>query len=113
MDPGIWGKLSGRIWQLFTIRKKSKMDRPAHWLDESLNLCLDQSLADLPTPTARLLLNLAGAVRSLERQCNATADEVRYLRDRLALIEAQQPLPDVDELIGSLPDRPFPVLVQS
>ena len=89
------------------------MDRPAHWLDESLNLCLDQSLADLPTPTARLLLNLAGAVRSLERQCNATADEVRYLRDRLALIEAQQPLPDVDELIGSLPDRPFPVLVQS
>lgn len=113
MDPGIWGKLSGRNWQLFTIRKESKMDRPAHWLDESLNLCLDQSLADLPTPTARLLLNLAGAVRSLERQCNATAEEVRYLRDRLARIEAQQPRPDVDDLIASLPDRPRPVLVQS
>jgi hypothetical protein len=89
------------------------MDRPAHWLDESLSLCLDQSVADLPTPTGRLLLNLAGAVRSLERQCNATAEEVRYLRDRLALIEAQQHRPDVDDLIASLPQQPRPVLVQS
>jgi hypothetical protein len=113
LDPGNWGILSGRIWQLFTIRKDSKMDRPAHWLDESLNLCLDQSVADLPTPTARLLLNLAGAVRSLERQSNATAEEVRYLRDRLARMEAQQTRPDVDDLIASLPDRPRPVLVQS
>lgn len=89
------------------------MERPAHWLDESLNLCLDQSCADLPTPTARLLLNLCGAVRSLERQCNDQADELRWLRDRLAAAEAQQPRPSTDAQIEQLCERRRPVLVQS
>ena len=81
------------------------MTRPAHWLDDSLNLCLAQSCTNLPSPTARLLLNLAGAVRSLERQCNDQLEEIRYLRDRLANIEAAQPGRDVDDIIIQLEEQ--------
>ena len=59
------------------------MDRPHHWLDESLKLCLDQNCDDLPTPTARMILNLAGAVRSLERQINEQSGMIQFLYKRL------------------------------
>jgi len=55
-----------------------------HWLNESLNDCMAQTCADLPAPTARLLLNLCGSVRSLERQTNEQGAVIRQLRARLA-----------------------------
>jgi hypothetical protein len=59
------------------------MDRPPHWLDESLSLCLDQNCDDLPTPTARMIINLTGAIRSLERQINEQSGMIQFLYKRL------------------------------
>jgi hypothetical protein len=59
------------------------MDRPHHWLDESLSLCLDQNCDDLPTPTARMIINLTGAIRSLERQINEQSEMMQFLYKRL------------------------------
>jgi hypothetical protein len=59
------------------------MDRPHHWLDESLSLCLDQNCDDLPTPTARMIINFTGAIRSLERQINEQSGMIQFLYKRL------------------------------
>jgi hypothetical protein len=59
------------------------MDRPHHWLDESLSLCLDQNCDDLPTPTARMIINLTGAIRSLERQINEQSGMIQFLYKRI------------------------------
>lgn len=61
------------------------MDRPQHYLDESLNAAIQQRCADLSTPTARLLVNLCGAIRSLERQIEAHQQETQRLRSLLNL----------------------------
>lgn len=59
------------------------MDRPHHWLDESLSICLDQNCDDLPTPTARMIINLTGAIRSLERRINEQSGMMQFLYKRL------------------------------
>jgi hypothetical protein len=59
------------------------MDRPNHWLDESLSLCLDQNCDDLPNPTARMIINLTGAIRSLERQISEQSGMIQFLYKRL------------------------------
>jgi len=61
------------------------MDRPQHYLDESLNAAIQQTCAELPTPTARLLVNLCGAIRGLERQLEAQQQETQRLRTLLNL----------------------------
>jgi hypothetical protein len=59
------------------------MERSHHWLDESLSLCLDQNCNDLPTPTARMIINFTGAIRSLERQINEQSEMIQALYKRL------------------------------
>jgi hypothetical protein len=63
------------------------MDRPNHWLDESLSLCLDQNCNDLPTPTARMIINLTGAIRSLEKQINLQDERLKVMYARLQLFD--------------------------
>jgi hypothetical protein len=63
------------------------MDRSHHWLDESLSLCLDQNCDDLPTPTARMIINLTGAIRSLEKQLNLQDERLKIMYARLQLLE--------------------------
>jgi hypothetical protein len=45
-----------------------------HWLDESLQQCMMQDCDKLTPETAKIILNLVGAIRSLERQINCLAD---------------------------------------
>ena len=61
------------------------MSRPEHFLDESLSAAIAQPCAELPTPTARLLVNLCGAIRGLERQLEANKEETLRLRTLLNL----------------------------
>jgi hypothetical protein len=63
------------------------MERPKHWLDESLSLFLDQNCDDLPTPTARMIINFTGAIRSLERQINLQDERLKIMYARLQLLD--------------------------
>lgn len=65
--------------------KAEPMPRPPHYLDESLNAAIMQTCDNLPTPTARLLVNLCGAIRALERQLEASNQETMRLRTLMNL----------------------------
>jgi hypothetical protein len=42
--------------------------RTSHYLDEALHIALSLPCEQLPTEVARVLINLCGAIRHLERQ---------------------------------------------
>jgi hypothetical protein len=59
------------------------MDRPEHWLDQSLEQCLAQNCDQLPNATALMIINLTGSIRSLERQINEQSGMLQFLYKRL------------------------------
>jgi hypothetical protein len=63
------------------------MGRPEHWLDASLEQCLNQNCDKLPDATANIIINLAGSIRSLERQLNLQDERLKVMYGRLQLFD--------------------------
>jgi len=59
-------------------------DRIPHYLDESLKAVQDLPVTAASSELVRLLINLCGAVRSLERECEELKREQRERRSILS-----------------------------
>jgi hypothetical protein len=66
------------------------MSHPEHWLDASLSACLAQNCDQLPDATANMIINLAGSIRSLERQINLQDERLKIMYERLELFDLKR-----------------------
>jgi hypothetical protein len=63
------------------------MPRDEHWLDVSLSACIELTDNDIQPEVGRLLHNLCGSIRSLERQMNLQDERLKIMYARLQLLD--------------------------
>ena len=63
------------------------MPHPEHWLDASLSACLEREVNDIQPEVRRLLVNLCGSIRSLEKQLNLQDERLKIMYARLQLFD--------------------------
>jgi hypothetical protein len=63
------------------------MERSEHWLDASLTACIEREVNDIPPEVRRLLVNLCGSIRSLEKQLNLQDERLKIMYSRLQLFD--------------------------
>lgn len=65
------------------------MERTEHWLDESLSACLEREVNDIQPEVRRLLVNLCGSIRSLEKQLNLQDEILNVMYAGLQLLDPE------------------------
>jgi hypothetical protein len=63
------------------------MERSEHWLDASLSACLEREVNDIQPEVRRLLVNLCGSIRLLEKQLNLQDESLKTMYAMLQLLK--------------------------